>query len=113
MQNLFFNDSVKIASTLSTQEQLLYITHTKVLAGEQVPSYWMMWNVLVLRPGLWIAITMELAHITVTTTKMLVSDVKASNCALKVNLTVVLWIIIKHFSYIHAPLTAYKCVFNM
>ena len=48
-----------------------------------------MWNVLVLRPDLWTAITMELALITVTTMKTLVSDVKASNCALPVNLTVV------------------------
>ena len=38
---------------------------------------------------MWTAITMELALITVTTMKTLVSDVKASNCALPVNLTVV------------------------
>ena len=68
-----------IASTLSTQEQLLYIMHTYVLATEQDLSSWIMYYVLVLRPNLWTAITMELAYITVTTTKMLVSDVKASS----------------------------------
>ena len=90
-----------IASTLSTQEQLLYILHTYVLAREQDLSSWMMWNVLVLRPDLWTAITMELAYITVTTIEMLVSlDVKASKRASPVNLTVECRSIRNLFSYI-------------
>ena len=43
------------------------------LVRELGPSSWTMSSALVLRAGLWTVPTMELAHITVSTLKMLVS----------------------------------------
>ena len=50
------------------------------LARELEPFFWTMYSVLALKPDWWTVPTMELAHITVFTLKMLVSDAVLHVC---------------------------------